>query len=68
MPAAGTDQPISSEAIRIQLEKILASQGSVHSDRMSRFLRFVVEQTIQGQGDQIKESVIGMEGATFPRF
>jgi Tol biopolymer transport system component len=60
-PATSTDQPISNEAIRIQLEKILASQGFVHSDRMSRFLRFVVEQTIQGQADQIKESVIGME-------
>ena len=67
LPASSTDrpadvsQPISVEAIRMQLEKILASRGFVHSDRMARFLRFVVEQTIQGHADQIKESVIGME-------
>jgi dipeptidyl aminopeptidase/acylaminoacyl peptidase len=60
-PTASTDQPISVEAIRIQVEKILTSQGFVHSDRISRFLRFVVEQTIQGQADGLKESVIGME-------
>ena len=56
-PASG----ISTETIRMQLDRILASHGFVHSDRMARFLRFAVEQTIQGQADQLKESVIGME-------
>jgi TolB-like protein len=49
------------ESIRAQLGKILTSQGFCHSDRMSRFLRLAVEKTIQGQGDQLKEYLIGTE-------
>jgi hypothetical protein len=52
---------LSIEAIQIQLERISASQGFIHSDRMTRFLRFAVEQSLQGRADQLKESVIGME-------
>ena len=52
---------ISIEAIQIQLERISASQGFIHSDRMTRFLRFAVEQSLHGRADQLKESVIGME-------
>jgi len=36
----------STEAILSQLEKIFASSGFIHSDRMVRFLRFTVEQVI----------------------
>ena len=56
-----TSTDVSTEAIRTQLELILASPGFVHSDRMARFLRFTVEQTIQGQADSLKETVLGME-------
>ncbi len=52
---------ISIEAIQIQLERISASQGFIHSDRMTRFLRFAVEQSLHGRAHQLKESVIGME-------
>src|SRR5215471_7427567 len=51
----------SSEAVRTQLEKVLASEGFARNDRMSSFLRFVVEQELSGRGDQLKESVIGVE-------
>ena len=51
----------SSEAVRSQLEKILASEGFTRNDRISSFLRFVVEQELSGGGDQLKESVIGVE-------
>jgi TolB-like protein len=51
----------SSELVRSQLEKIVASEGFARNDRISNFLRFVVEQELSGGGDQLKESVIGVE-------
>ena len=45
--------------VRAQLERILASPGFASADRASRFLRYVVERTIAGEGDQLKEYVIG---------
>lgn len=56
-----TSTDVSAEAIRTQLDRILASPGFVHSERMARFLRFAVEQTLQGHADSLKESVLGME-------
>jgi adenylate cyclase len=50
-----------SRVVRDQLEKILASDGFTRNDRLSAFLRFVVEQELSGRGDQLKESVIGVE-------
>ena len=47
--------------LRSHLEKILSSAGFAHSQRMSRFLRFAVEQTMQGRGDKIKEYLVGVE-------
>jgi hypothetical protein len=51
----------SREAVRSQLEKILASEGFARNDRLSNFLQFVVEQELSASGDQLKESVIGVE-------
>lgn len=51
----------SSELVRSQLEKILASAGFARNERLSGFLRFVIEQTLAGKGDQLKESIIGVE-------
>src|SRR5215471_11324884 len=48
-------------AARAQLGKILASSVFVNSPRMSRFLRFVVETTLDGNGERIKEYVIAIE-------
>jgi adenylate cyclase len=47
------------DAVVGQLERILASPGFASADRASRFLRYVVERTIAGEGDQLKEYVIG---------
>jgi adenylate cyclase len=47
------------DQVSAQLERILASPGFVSADRASRFLRFVVERTMAGEGDQLKEYVIG---------
>src|SRR4030095_16197957 len=54
-------QAPSADAIRVQLEKILASSGFAHAERKSRFLRFTVESVLAGRGDQIKEYLLGVE-------
>ena len=36
-------------------------RGFARNDRLSGFLRFVVEQELSGRGDELKESVIGVE-------
>src|SRR6516162_5216146 len=50
-----------SSPVRAQLGKILSSSVFVNSPRMSRFLRFVVETTLDGNGERIKEYVIAIE-------
>ena len=49
------------EPIRAELEKILASKAFLRSERLSRFLRFTVEQVLQGQADSLKEYTLGVE-------
>ncbi len=53
--------PPLTEPVRDELEKVLSSKGFVRNDRLSGFLRFVVEQELSGRGDELKESVIGVE-------
>jgi serine/threonine-protein kinase len=55
------DSLSSPETIRAQAEKILASKAFASSDQLSRFLRFTVDRALQGQGDQIKEYLVGVE-------
>ena len=43
------------------MEKILSSRGFARNDRLSGFLRFVVEQELSGRADELKESTIGVE-------
>jgi serine/threonine-protein kinase len=49
------------EAIRKQIERILAHRSFNRSERMARFLRFAVEQAIEGHSTALKEYVIGVE-------
>src|SRR5437773_5413200 len=51
----------SPELVRTELAKIISSAGFARNDRLSGFLRFVVEQELFGRGDELKESVIGVE-------
>src|SRR5438874_6194309 len=55
--------PVDSEAqaAQRQLDKILASPGFARNDRMSRFLRFVVERHLEGRDPELKESLIAIE-------
>jgi TolB-like protein/Flp pilus assembly protein TadD len=50
-----------SEAVRRQLERVLESPGFVRNERLSRFLRFVVEGHLEGKDQELKESVIAVE-------
>ena len=52
---------ISAELIRGALEKILASPGFANADRISRFLRYTVDETLNGQTDKLKESLLGID-------
>jgi serine/threonine-protein kinase len=47
--------------VREQLGKILASEPFSRAERMSRFLRFIVEETLAGRGLHLKEYLIGIE-------
>ena len=47
-------------AVREQLQRILASPGFVHSERLRRFLTHCVEATLAGRIEDLKEYVIGV--------
>ena len=57
VPGRDLDQ----EEVRAHLARILGSSGFVKADRLCRFLRFTVEAKLNGEGDQIKEYVLGRE-------
>jgi Tol biopolymer transport system component len=48
-------------AIRAELESILASEVFSRSQHLRRFLSFIVEQRLAGQGHTLKESVLAHE-------
>ena len=47
--------------VRRQLDRLLASAVFSNAGRMSRFLKFVVDKTLAGEGERLKEYVIGIE-------
>src|ERR1700688_4536137 len=49
------------QAVRRQLERVLESPGFARNERLSRFLRFVVEGYLDGKDHELKESVIAVE-------
>lgn len=60
-PPIPPDAPMGAEAVRAQLERVLASEMFASSGRLSRLLRFTVEQALAGQGERLKEYVLGIE-------
>ena len=48
------------QAIRAQLQRILASSGFVHAERMRRFLQLAVTEALEGRAGQLKEYTIGV--------
>ncbi|WP_263419032.1 hypothetical protein [Terriglobus albidus] len=57
---AAVDQ-LTEQEIRSQLERILVSSPFRSSKRHPRFLRFVVDKTLSGNAEDIKERTIGIE-------
>ncbi len=47
--------------MRAQLARILASEVFARSDRLTTFLTYIVEQTLDGHGAALKEHVLAME-------
>jgi len=58
LPGLGSVPP---DAVRLELERILACDAFAGSKRLSAFLRFVVERTLSGDTAGIKEYRIGVE-------
>ena len=58
---SGVETEPTPEAIREQLELLVQDQVFRSSKRSVQFLRYVVEQTLSGAADQIKERTIGVE-------
>lgn len=56
----GVSQP-SPDAVRAACSRILASKVFENSERMIRFLDFVVNKTLAGQAGDLKEYVLGVE-------
>ena len=51
----------SADDVRHELARLLGSAGFANAGRMSRFLKFIVERTLAGEGERLKEYVIGVE-------
>ena len=57
-PHPSAPQDISPSLVRAELDRILSSEIFSRSDRLSAFLKFIVDQTLAGHGDTLKEQVI----------
>jgi hypothetical protein len=53
--------PVTEERVREELGRVLASHEFRTSKRSQDFLRYVVDHTLAGHGDLLKERTIGME-------
>jgi serine/threonine-protein kinase len=60
VPGPKSVSSIPLEALRSELERVLSSQVFSASERLNQFLRFVVEQSICGQADALKEWLLGV--------
>jgi serine/threonine-protein kinase len=64
MPQQGSTIELARDAggkIAEQLNRIIGSRAFRQADRLKRFLSFIVEETIAGRGERLKEFVIGVE-------
>jgi hypothetical protein len=52
---------VSAEAVREELQKIISSQEFRSSPHLRNFLQYVVEETLHGRADRLKEYAIGVE-------
>lgn len=61
-PANGaTTGGIPSETVLAALDKLVASEAFGKAERPARFLRFLVDATLRGESQLLKENVLGVE-------
>jgi hypothetical protein len=60
-PDGGRAGSVTEERVREELSRVLASHEFHSSKRSQEFLRYVVENTLHGHGDMLKERTIGIE-------
>src|SRR5262252_7595785 len=48
-------------AVRAEIERITASRYFAGAERLSRFLRYIVQEEMEGRGGQIKEYAVAVE-------
>jgi hypothetical protein len=60
-PDGGQAAPVSEAQVREELQRVLACHEFRTSKRSQDFLRYVVENTLEGHGDLLKERTIGIE-------
>src|ERR1017187_1922603 len=60
--SGSVEVPIPADLVTRELESILASKTFLNTARLSRFLRYVVERTLQGRVGDLKEYSLGLEG------
>lgn len=58
-PRDAAGRPVSPQAVERQLSKMVTSTIFARSKQLCRFLRFVVEETLHGHAETLKESRIG---------
>jgi len=58
---APVTNPTVQSDVRAQLERVCASEVFAQVDRLRRFLQFIVEETLQGKGGNLKEFLVGVE-------
>ena len=56
-PSTGVPESL----VREQVDRILSNRLFQRSDRLSRFLRYVVEQSLSGRAAELKEQVLAAE-------
>jgi len=61
MPQLGSQGAAGGIGARDQLQRILQSSGFARNERLSRFLRMVIERHLEGRDDELKESLIALE-------
>ena len=60
-PVPAVPTPPSPGDVRAELEHVVTGPAFAQSDRLVSFLRFIVNETLAGGADHIKESVVGVE-------
>lgn len=51
---------LDARAIREQLERVLTSATFKQADRLKRFLNFIVDEAVEGRGNELKEYVVAV--------